>query len=194
VASGQGWDPEIEGGEVMVVQQKPVRLRHEFAFGGGVLPKDAFYTGYTVNAAYTFHLTDLLGWQVASGFLSETVDSGLDDELLEDYQVQPTRFETVDAGLLTHLVVKPFYGKRSFLNGPVLPSETSFLLGVGTVRYSQSLRAAAEIGVVLRIHISSWFSVRLDVRDLLPVDPAGGLENIIHVTLAGAFNVGEQPE
>ena len=191
-AAAQGWDPEIDGGEVFVIQERPVSLEHEFSFGLGVLPLDAFYTGYTLSASYTYHPSEVVAWEVASAFLSEDVDSGLQDELLERYEVQPTRFEKVQAGAFTHLVFKPLYGKRSLLDGPIWPAETSFLLGVGAVRYSQSVRAALDVGVVFRLHLDDWFSVRLEIRDLLPVDVGGGVDNVIHVDLAAAFNFGAE--
>jgi len=189
-AAARGWDPEVEGGEVVVVQDRPVELRHEFTFGAGILPLDAFYSAWAVTGSYTYHPSETLAWEVASAFLATEIDSGLQDELLERFTVQPTRFEKISSGVFTHLVIKPFYGKRTLFNGPVWPAETSFVIGAGAVKYTPSLRAAADIGIVFRIHLAEWFSVRFSVRDLVPVDVRGGVDNVLLLDLGAAFNFG----
>ena len=190
LAHAQGWDPGAEGGEVFVVQERPVRLHHEFSFGAGMLPLDAFYTGYSIGASYTYHPSDVIAWEVARAFLVNDIESGLQEELLERFEVQPTRFEKVVAGVFSNLVLKPFYGKRAFSNTSVWPAETSFLLGAGAVRYSQSLRAALDFGVTFRLHLADRFSVRFTVLDMLPVDINGELDNVLLLSVAGAFNFG----
>ena len=189
-AGASGWDPEVEGGEVVVVQERPVELRHEFTFGAGLLPLDAFYSAWAVSGSYTYHPSETFAWEVASAFLATEIDAGLQDDLLERFEVQPTRFEKVSAGVFTHLVFKPFYGKRTFFNGPVWPAETSFVIGAGAVKYTPSLRAAADIGIVFRLHLADWFSLRFSIRDLVPVDVRGGVDNVLLLDLGAAFNFG----
>lgn len=187
-ASAQGWDPEVEGGEVVVVEPRPVELRHEIAFGAALLPLDAWYTAYGVTGGYTYHSSRLLAWDVVSAFLADRADTGLRAELLDRFQVQPVRFEEIRAGLFSHLVFKPLYGKRTLLNGPVATTETQVVAGAGVVKYSQSVRAAVDAGVGFRIHLSDWFSTRLSLRWLAPVRVTGGLDNVLLIDLAGALN------
>jgi len=189
-AAAQGWDPELEGGEVVVVQPRPVELRHEFTFGVGSLPLDAFYSAWTVNGSYTYHPSETVAWEVASAFLADDSDTGLQDELLDRFEVQPTHFEKVTAGVFSHLVLKPFYGKRALLNGPVLPAETSFLLGAGALKYTLSLRAAADVGILFRLHLADWFSLRFSIRDVVAVDQLHGAENVLLLDLGASFNFG----
>lgn len=187
-ALAQGWDPEMEGGEVVVIQDRPVELRHEFAVGAAVLPLDAWYTGYALQGSYTYHPSRLVAWEVASGFLADDFDSGLQDELLDDFRLRPARFEKVRAGLFSHLVLKPLYGKRAFMNEGSVTAETQLLLGAGIVEYSQSTRAAGDIGLSFRLHLLDWFSTRLTVRNMMPVDITGGVDNVLIIDLSGAFN------
>ena len=182
VAQAQGWDPEIEGGEVVVIQDRPVELRHEFSVGAAVLPLDA------LQGSYTYHPSRLVAWEVASGFLADDYDTGLRDEMLERFEVQPARFEKVRAGLFSHLVLKPLYGKRAFMNSAVATAETQFMVGAGVVEYSQSTRAAADFGISFRLHLLDWFSTRLTARNMMPVDVSGGVDNVLIIDLSGAFN------
>ncbi len=193
VAAAQGWDPEIEGGEVVVIQDRPAELRHEFSFGAAALPLDAWYTGYALQGSYTYHPSRVVAWEVASGFLADDYDTGLRADMLKRFEVQPARFEKVRAGLFSHLIVKPLYGKRAFMNQAMATAETQVLIGAGVVRYSQSVRAAADIGVGFRLHLTDWFSTRLTVRNLMPVDVTGGLDNVLIIDLSGAFNFAGSP-
>lgn len=189
-ARAQGWDPEVEGGEVVAVGVRPIELRHEFTFGVGSLPLDAFYSAWALTGSYTYHPSETLGWEVASGFLADDSDTGLANELLDRFEVQPVHFERITAGLFSHLVFKPLYGKRTLLGGPVLPAETSFFVGAGALKYTLSLRAAADIGILLRLHLADWFSVRFSVRDLIAADALHGVENVLLLDVGAAFNFG----
>lgn len=192
-AAAQGWDPLREGGELRVIEQRPAELRHEFSFGGGVIPLDAFYTGWCGTASYTFHPSRLLAWEAISGFLAHDVDSGLEEELLERYDAVPTRYERIRWSVLSQLVVKPLYGKWAWFNGPLFPVETFLSLGGGLTRYSLSYRTTVSAGIGLRLHFSQGFSVRLDVKDLLVADPGQGLDQVLLIGLAGSFNFGRPP-
>ena len=129
---------------------------------------------------------------IADAFLATDVDSGLRDELLDRFGVQPTRFEKVRGGLFSHLVAKPLYGKRTLMNRSVFPSETGFFLGGGAVRYSQSLRGAADAGIILRWHLEDWLSLRLTIRDVVTVGVGGGVDNVLHIDGGVAFNLGDE--
>ena len=186
---------ELENpGSVTAIQDREFRMSHELAVGVGMLPLDAFYKGYTAQVSYTFHFTDSFAWQVGRAAYSYNVDTGLKQQLLNQFTVLPTAFNEVQWMVGSDLVWSPIYGKSAFLNRSVLHFEGFLLLGGSVVDLtnlpsgSLPFKPAVNVGLGLRVFNSKHISFRLDVTDNVVI-----MNPITHVPtlqLAAALNFG----
>lgn len=180
---------------VFSIQERPYRLGHEFQLGVGVLPLDAFYTGMVLGASYTYHFTDFWAWEIAGGGFSINLDTSLEDDLLEQYQLAP-EFEGGGRPrwlLTSHLVIKPLFGKLAVFNHDVVYSETFFALGGGPVRMGELTHFALTPGVGMRFWAGEHVSVRFDVRHHVVFVGGGSVENLLMFMFSGAISVPDTP-
>jgi len=155
-----------EGGALYAVQNRKYTASHEFSIGGGSLPMDAFYKGYTVSGAYTLHFNDLWAWELVNGAYSFNVDTDLRRELESNWSVVPTEFPSIQWFGNSNVVFKPLYGKLAWLNGSLLYGELFFTGGPALSSYENAgTFVGANLGLGLRFYLSESFSIRLDARD-----------------------------
>ncbi|MBC7794072.1 MAG: outer membrane beta-barrel domain-containing protein [Clostridia bacterium] len=186
-------DIETDAPRVFSIQPRPYRLGHEFSLGIGILPLDAFYKGAVIDASYTYHFSDFWAWEMANVGYSLNVDTGLENELLTEYNVRTTQ---QDGGKITligtsSLVVKPLFGKLSLFNSTKVFSETYFVLGMGPVRLERDGRGtfyyALDVGMGFRFWATQAFSLRFDIRDYLIFNSAAP-QNGLLFQLSASFN------
>jgi outer membrane beta-barrel protein len=187
---------ELENpGSILAVQERPYRLNHELSVGIGVLPLDAFYTGYTAHVAYSFHFTDTFAWQVGRFAYSYDIDTGLKASLLQNFGVLPTQYAQVNWIAGSDLVWSPLYGKWAFLNRSVIHFEGYLLGGLSvldlTNQASGSLpfKPGVNLGVGLRVFYSRRISFKLELANNI-VFTSPSIMNVPTAQISAALNFG----
>lgn len=175
-----------------VVQERLYAMRHELAVAGGVLPLDAFYKGLTVEGAYALHFADAFAWEVARFAYTFQVETDLAGELHDNFGVEPTAFDRIRYFALSSFVFKPLYGKWSLLNRAVLRDEAFLTVSGGIVKLTDtpadSFQPVVGAGIGVRIFVTDWLSVRIDVRDFVYFDGAEAT-NVLHISLGPSLNL-----
>lgn len=154
-------------GVTYAVQNRRFRLGHELAAGVGVLPLNAFTKGVTVGGSYTYHFGDDFAWEMVQFAYALPLDTGLKNELLENFEVQPTQLRSLQYFGGSSAVWKPLYGKFAWRNRKVVHVEASLSAGgaVGLYDNPGEYLFAGSVGGGLRVHAGRTVSFRLDVRD-----------------------------
>ena len=184
-------DDELDEEQVATyaVQSRLFRLGGELNVAAGVLPINAFDKGLTVGGSFTYHFSNAWAWEVINGaYVYKQLDTGLKTELLDNFQVQPTKIAAIDLMLSSSLVLKPFYGKLALFNRRVVHAEFSIPVGITLGRYTNPLSylPGPNIGVIFRVFMSTHTSVRLDVRENVLFNH-WATRNELHVSLGLAF-------
>jgi outer membrane beta-barrel protein len=191
------YDDETGGGSAVVIQNRKFQMAHEFTLQGGTLPLDAFVKGVTATGRYTLHFNDFHAWEIAAGTYSFNIDTGLKQQLFDNFAVQPEALPAVLAVVDSNYVMKPFYGKLALFNRTLLYAEL-FLLAGATVTYwsDDSWRPGPDVGAGIRFFVAEWFSLRADIRQAaifsgLPlVDADWSVDGVMYLGVGASFNVG----
>jgi outer membrane beta-barrel protein len=185
-------EDEEERTATFAVQNRQFQLGHELHVGGGVLPLNAFTKGLTVEGGYTVHLSDGFAWEVGQFIYSFDLDTGLKQELLDNFQVQPTQIETLRWIASSCLVFKPLYGKFAWRNRSVVHLEMFFALGGGVGQFDNPsvLRGGFAAGGGFRLHVSRALSFRFDARDYGFFKGFSAPTNELHIGLAMSLAFG----
>ncbi len=164
---------DIETPRVFSIQDRPYRLGHEFTLGVGLLPMDSFYIGTVASGSYTYHFSDFWAWEMLHANYSINADSGLAQELLDEFGVEPVRGggDRITTFATSALVIKPLFGKIALFNETMLYAESQFFIGGGPMRLALeedgTFYFAGLIGGALRFWTNDVFSIRFEVRDYL---------------------------
>jgi outer membrane beta-barrel protein len=163
-------DDELDEEQVATyaVQSRLFRLGGELNVAAGILPINAFNKGLTVGGSFTYHFGNVLAWEIINAsYVYKQLDTGLKTELLDNFEVQPTKIAAIDLMLSSSLVLKPFYGKLALFNRRVIHAEVSIPFGITLGRYinPQSYLPGPNVGLIVRLFLSTHTSVRLDVRE-----------------------------
>jgi outer membrane beta-barrel protein len=163
-------DDELDEEQVATyaVQSRLFRLGGELNVAAGFLPINAFNKGLTIGGSFTYHFSNVWAWEVINGnYVYKQLDTGLKTELLDNFNVQPTKIAAVDLMLSSSLVLKPFYGKLAVFNRRVIHAEVSIPFGFTYARYTnpQSYPYGPNLGVIFRVFMGPHTSLRIDVRD-----------------------------
>jgi outer membrane beta-barrel protein len=182
---------EEEQAATYAVQNREFSLGHEFQAAVGVLPMNAFTKGVTFGGGYTYHFSDLWAWEAMNFEYVENVDTSLQDQLLQNFQVQPTQIEKIDYFGSTNLVVKPLYGKFAWLNRSVAHAELFGVFGPSMAKYANpsTFRPGFDYGGGIRVHLGSHTSLRVDVRDYVFFKGFSPKQEL-HVALSAALSFG----
>ena len=191
------YDDEEGGGTAVVIQNRKFKMAHEFTLEGGTLPLDAFFKGVTLSGRYTLHFDDFSAWEIAGGTYSFNLDTGLKDQLINNFGVQAEALPTLLLVVDSNYIMKPFYGKLALFNRTLLYAEL-FLAAGATVTYwsDGSFRPGPDFGAGMRFFVTEWFSVRADIRhavvfNSIPiVDPNATIDGVLFLGVGASFNVG----
>lgn len=195
------YDDEDVGGYAVVIQNRKFNMGHEFTLSAGVLPLDAFYKGLTGTFRYTLHFDDFQAWEIAGGTYSFNLETGLREQLRDNFGVQPDQkgLEQLDGFVETNYVLKPIYGKLSLFNRSLVYSEIFFNLGLAVAVFRGQdfiFLPGPSFGAGIRFFVWDWLSIRLDLRDYVlfngvPIlDPNGAIENVMSLNAGVSFNFG----
>jgi outer membrane beta-barrel protein len=192
-AHAQG-DIDEEQVAAYAVQSRLFRLGGELTVAAGFLPINAFNKGLTVGGSFTYHLSNSWAWEIIHGaYVYKQLDTGLKKELLENFDVQPTKISALDFILSTNAVVKPFYGKLAVFNRRVIHLEVSVPFGLAFARYTrpQASMPGVDAGLIFRVFVSPHISFCLDVRDYVLFHDWStknwSTRQEVHVSLGAAF-------
>jgi outer membrane beta-barrel protein len=182
-------DMDEEQVATYAVQSRLFRLGGELNVAAGILPINAFNKGLTVGGSFTYHFSNAWAWEVINGtYVYKQLDTGLKTELLENFDVQPTKIAAIDLLMSSSLVLKPFYGKLAVFNRRVIHAEFSIPFGITLGRYTnpQSYLPGPNLGLIVRVFMSPHSSLRIDVRENVLFNH-WATRNELHVSLGLAF-------
>jgi outer membrane beta-barrel protein len=163
-----GDDLDEEQVATYAVQSRMFRLGGELAPAAGVLPINAFSKGLTIGGTFTYHFSNSWAWEIINAnYVYKQLNTGLRNELVENFQVQPTDISALDLLMSSSLVLKPFYGKLALFNRRVIHMEVSIPFGVAMGRYTnpQAYLPGPTAGILFHVFLSPHTSVRVDVRE-----------------------------
>ena len=163
---------DVDSAEVnsYAVQRRVFRLGLELDAGVGLLPLNAFDKGLMIDGSVTWHFSSVWAWEIAQGgYVVANLDTGLKNQLLDNFGVQPTQLSTNQFLASTNLVFTPFYGKLAGLNRSVNHVEVFFPIGLALGRYENpgEFQQGADLGLGLRWFLGTHTSLRLEARDYL---------------------------
>ncbi len=191
------YDDEVGGGNAVVIQNRKFKMAHEFTLQLGVQPLDAFAKGITGTGRYTLHFDDFHAWEIGAGTYALNIDTGLKDQLLNLFGVQPESLPTLQLVLESNYVMKPLYGKLALFNQVLLYAELFVAVGITVTRWSdESFRPGPDVGLGARFFVAEWFSIRADIRHAVVfngpplVDPKATIDGVMYLGLGASFNVG----
>jgi outer membrane beta-barrel protein len=192
---------ELENpGVVLAVQDRAFRMNSELMLAIGVVPLDAFYKGLSGEVSYTYHFSDSIAWQIGRFLYSYNISTGLQNQLVRDFGVNPTAFTQTNWIAGSDFMWTPIYGKFAWLNSSVAHFEIYTLLGLSVVNQRVSSDIAAgttsttfvpgiNFGIGWRFYISKGVSLRFEWSDNVCFATTG-VQNIMVVQLGVAFNFG----
>jgi len=189
-------DISEQGGELYSIEKRNVLGSHELMFSLGSLPMDAFDKGLTLHGSYSYHFSQLIGWEIIGGMWSFNFGTGLKDELKDRFDVQRTEVPELKWILHSNFIFKPLYGKYSLANNKLFSGEMFFVLGYCLGGYTAAIPSGIDVGVALRMFLGRYFSVRLDIRDYMFLPDFKDLDNNLYIGLGLAltFGFGDEEE
>lgn len=193
-------DNDVDTREVQtyVVQERLFRLGLELNAGVGLLPLNAFSKGVLAEGSVTYHFSNVWAWEIAQGgYVLANLDTGLKDQLLNNFGVQPTQLSRDVFLVSSNLVFTPFYGKLAGLNRGISHVEVFFPIGPALGRYEDpaAWQKGMDVGLALRWFLGTQVSVRLDTRDYLLFESFSGFsltnELLVSLGISVAFGGGK---
>lgn len=176
-------------GQLVAIQQRKFRLVHEIELAAAFAPLDAFDKGLGGEGAYTLHFTDAFAWEILRAGYFAQIDTGLRTQLLQEFGVVPTQFETLQYYASTAFEWSPAYGKLAWNNSAITHVELFFTLGAAAGWFtSGSVGAGPEAGVGLRIFISQLLSWRIEARDAYFFEHNS--QDVVFLSTGLSFNFG----
>jgi outer membrane beta-barrel protein len=140
-------------------------LRHELSAYVGGYTADLTSASYLVGGAYTFHLSEDLGLEASFGYTRAKAE--LVRIVEHRFATDLIREDTPVFVYGGHLLWTLAYGKLRWFHSRISRFDFFMALGGGITdnRSARSLTFSGGFG--LKFYPSSWFAVRLDVRDHL---------------------------
>ncbi len=157
-------------------------LRHELSVFGGGYAADLTSSSYLVGGAYTFHLSEDLGLEASFGYtrarseLIKIVENRLGTDLIR---------ENTPVFLYGgHLLWSLAYGKLRWFHSRISRFDLYLALGGGITDNRSARGLTLSGGFGLKFYPTSWFGVRLDVRDQLLNQELLGESRIVNNLIA----------
>jgi outer membrane beta-barrel protein len=180
-----------EAGQLLAIQQRKYGIDHELSFAGSFAPLDAFQKGLAPEVAYSWHLDDQLSWEVLRAGYAFQQNTGLYDQLVRDFGVIPTAFESLRLYAKSSLLWAPLYGKFAVLNHRLVHLEGYLIAGATYGHFTGgSDRAGPEAGAGLRLFLGRRLSLRLEARDTVFLGAKKANEKLVHVEQVLFFTLG----
>lgn len=151
---------------IVAVENRQFNPRHDLSLGVGILPLDAFYKSYSYGLSYTYGWKEFLRWEAINASLCSSQDTGLKQELLDKFRVQPTGIlDSVRWMMTSNVVYTPIYSKNLLFNRSIVHGEFSGVAGAGLVGWSSGESAPMlGGGLIVRFFKSETLSFKFDNR------------------------------
>jgi outer membrane beta-barrel protein len=176
-------------GQLVAIQQRKYRLVHEIELAAAFAPLDAFDKGLGGEASYALHFTDAFAWEIVRAGYFAQIDTGLRTQLLQEFGVVPTQFQTLQYYASSVFEWSPAYGKLAWNNTAITHVELFFTLGAAAGWFTGgSVGVGPEAGVGLRIFISPLLSWRIEARDAYLIQHNS--QNVLFLSTGLSFNFG----
>ena len=192
-------EESIQVPEMVAIQERANYLSHDLSFMIGALPSDAFNKGITLGASYTYFLSPYSAWEVIELHGNLNFETQLKKDFL-DLNIDITnnslggKLDPIQGILTTSYVYTPFYSKSLLFNESLVHSETSFVAGLGTVKFqTEGFQPLVSIGAYSRWFTSASRSLKLSLRWNFHVDGDQALQNFFHIGFAYSMQLGEAP-
>jgi outer membrane beta-barrel protein len=182
-----------QGGELYSIEKRDLVGSHELMLALGAMPMDAFFKGMTLQGSYTYHFTHLYAVEFA-GLYSFNFATGLEQELKERFDVQPTKTGELLSIINVNFVLKPLYGKFAVINDKIFTGEMYFVAGYAHGFFSAAKPAGIDFGVGLRMFINKYFSLRLDIRDYMFLPEFKSVSNNLFISFGLGLTFGFSEE
>ena len=186
--------------ELVAIQNKSNYLDGDLSFHLGVLPSDAFNKGITYGVSYTSFINQYKAWEVVNFQGNVNFETSLKKEF-EDLNIVVTntalegKLDPISFIATSNYVYTPFYSKSLLFNTSVVNSETSFLAGVGAVKFQTTgYQPLVNIGMYSRYFTDIGRSWKFDFRWFFHRDTAGSLGNFLFIGFSYSMQMGEPPE
>jgi outer membrane beta-barrel protein len=137
--------------------------RHELSASGGLYAADLLSSTYVLQGAYTFHITESLGIEASFGY--SRANSELVRIVEREGGASLIRTDTPVYVYLGHVLWSLAYGKVRWFSGGISRFDFYFALGGGVTDNQTARGLTLSAGFGLKFYLSSWFAIRLDVRD-----------------------------
>jgi outer membrane beta-barrel protein len=163
-------DDDADEVATYAIQRRLFRVGLELNGGAGMLPINAFDKGFIVNGSVTWHFNSFVAWEIAqASYVFAQLDTGLKQQLMDNFSVQPTELATPLFLGSTNVVFTPFYGKLAAMNQSVGHVELFFPVGLALGRYENPgvFQEGLDLGLGFRWFLGPRLSARLDARDFL---------------------------
>jgi outer membrane beta-barrel protein len=158
----------------------------QLTFDLSLLPFNAYYTGFGINAGYIYVFDKTWAWEVANGSYIYSVEKGLTSELAQNHGVSPEQIERMTMTVQSNLQYYHSYGKFILLKEYIRYFRSAFLFGVGMAQTSKKSYIGPSLGWKFEVYVNDTFSWKLEVRDLLTFQ--SGLTNNVAFSLGTAYS------
>jgi len=177
------------------IQNRKHVLKHEFGIAIGTVPIDAYYKGLTGTAQYTFHFSNSWAWEIFNFGYSQNFWTSLRKDLEANWRnpASPQVIPELQYFVDSNLVFKPLYGKLAYLNRSLVYGEFYLTAGPAGARYNTGkYYVGADVGFGFRVHLSRYWSTRLDVRyyRFQQLDKFSKGEDVLFLQLGIALSLG----
>ncbi len=162
-------------------------LRHEINLFGGVYASDVMGAAPQGGVSYAFHVTEDFALEAAFAYtyFSSAVSGPV--EQYTGYTVLASHDARIYSG---NLVWHPIHGKFMLFNYAIPHFDIFFTAGVGVTDSRNAKGLTYNFGAGLKIFATSWFSLRLDIRDHVYIQEVLASESItnnLSLTLGVGF-------
>ena len=157
-------------------------LRHELSAFGGGYAADLTSSSYLVGGAYTFHLSEDLALEASFGYtrsrseLVRIVETRLGTDLIRE--------DTPVFLYGGHLLWTLAYGKLRWFHSRISRFDLYLALGGGITDNRSARGLTFSAGLGLKFYPTTWFALRVDLRDQLLNQELLGESRIVNNLLA----------
>lgn len=190
----------LEIPKLVAIQNKANYLDSDLSIHMGVLPSDAFNKGLTFGLSYSKFITQYKAWEIVNIQGSINLETSLKKDFLDlNVDVEDNAFggelDPINLVITTNYVYTPFYSKSLLFNTTVINSETSFVAGIGAVKFKKyGFQPLVNVGMYSRYYTNIGKSWKFDFRWNFHKKKFGGVGNFIYLGAAYSMQLGDVPK